>query len=62
MVITALIISILFILLILVMVLVQIHLAYNYKHTINPLKEGDEIRIYTDKGEHRRKNKQEKID
>lgn len=52
---TSLIVSLIFTAIVLWLTLITISKGYGYKHTIDPLKEGEEVRVYTDNGEHRKK-------
>lgn len=50
MVITSIVVSLLLTVGILLLTLLTISKGYGFKHTIDPLKEGDEVREYTDNG------------
>lgn len=54
MIMTSLVVSIILTIITLLLTILTITQGYKFKHTIDPLNEGDEVREYTDNGEHRR--------
>lgn len=55
MIVTSLVVGLVLTVITLLLTLLTISKGYSFKHTIDPLNEGDKVREYTDNGEHRRK-------
>ncbi|MEI3612450.1 YtzI protein [Pseudogracilibacillus sp. SO30301A] len=51
MVVTSLVVGLVLTVVTLLLTLVTISQGYGFKHTIDPLKEGDQVREYTDNGD-----------